>query len=181
MTSQSKVGMPHFQSFRLLEPQSSVNHCQWLPIQRESMCISLNPPVPSVVRERNLSTWRMQLRRGPTLVKAIPCLQVGGNLLVRMFKAVGGTRKKKGLLTAPTRHAGPALIPSSLLRVGPLDSLCLWDHDRNHWRNELLHRRGDVRKISWTHTLPSVAKTERPATGRHAHNCATLSRGRFRV
>ena len=44
-----------------------------------------------------------------------------------------GTRKQKGLLTAPTHHAGLATIPSSLLRIGSvrrLDSLCLWDRDQ---------------------------------------------------
>ena len=37
------------------------------------------------------------------------------------------------LSTAPTRHAGPATIPSSLLRVGSvrrLGSPCLWDRDQ---------------------------------------------------
>ena len=68
--SRSRVGMPHCQSFLRHRPHSlhqptlsrswiySVNHCRLLPIQRENMCVSLNPPVSSVDRKRNLPVWR---------------------------------------------------------------------------------------------------------------------------
>ena len=42
-------------------------------------------------------------------------------------------RRIKKIQTAPTRHAGPATIPSSLLQVGSrlrLGSPCVWDRDQ---------------------------------------------------
>ena len=45
----------------------------------------------------------------------------------------GAEKRKVGVRTAPTRHAGPATIPASMLRVGSvrrLGSPCVWDRDQ---------------------------------------------------
>ena len=75
----------------------------------------------------------IKLRKGLTLVKAIPRLQMCGNCLVRVSRAIGGTRKEMGLLMGPTHNAGFASIPSSFLRVGStlsMGSPCTWDRDQ---------------------------------------------------
>ena len=64
-------------------------------------------------------------------------LQTSGDGLLKASRTVGAEKerriKKMGLRTAPTRHAGPAKVPSSLHRVGSvrrLGSPCLWDRDQ---------------------------------------------------
>ena len=54
----------------------SVKSCRLRVIRRKNMWSRLNSPVFSVVREGNQAILKVKLHRGPTLVKAIPRLQV---------------------------------------------------------------------------------------------------------
>ena len=67
----------------------------------------------------------MKLRRWTT--KATPRRQRGRCSLMRTPKTIGGTRKQTERLIGHAHHVGLATIPSSLLRVGPVRSPCLWD------------------------------------------------------
>ena len=62
---------------------------------------------------------KMKLRRRPTLVKAIPRLQMCGICLVTASKTIGGTHKQTGLQTTPAHHDDPIFIAPSWFSAPP--------------------------------------------------------------
>ena len=99
--------------------------------------------------------------------KQFPRLQMRSDCLVKALRErIEGTRKwrmsEKGLLTAPTRHAGLATIPCSLLRIGSvprLGSPCLCDRDQTTGET-------NCRNVEVTSTGPPGPKRELPLRGR---------------
>ena len=157
--SRSRVGMPYYQSFLRHRTQSlhqptlsgswicSVNNCRLLPIQRENVCVSLNPPVPLVVRKRILPMWRRRPRKWPALMKACPRLRMCGNCLEKGVRSVskGGKAEEAAdcSLTPSWPRRDPTFIAPSWFSAPP--GLALPAGSRpDYWRNELLYRGGDV-------------------------------------
>ena len=91
----------------------------------------------------------MKLRRRPTLVKAIPRLEMCGNCLVTASKTIGGTQKenqaKNCSRTSCWSCDDPIFIAPSWFSAPPLLTLPT-GAGPDHWRNELLYREGDIER-----------------------------------
>ena len=77
--------------------------------------------------------------------ESIPGLRMCGCCLETVSKTSGKIRKQKELLTAPSHHAGLAIIPPLLLQAGSVRRggwLCPRGAGPDYWRNELLYRGG---------------------------------------
>ena len=141
--SRSKVGVPFCQSFLLHQPQSlhqptlspswicSVSCCPYSgrTCARASIlrCLQLFGSKTCLCADGDQTgdpRWRKHFH-------AFECAATGSKGCQLACRKM---RKKKEPLTAPSYHAGLAVIPSLLLQAGSvhrLASLCLWDHDQS--------------------------------------------------
>ena len=141
----SKVGLPYCQSFRLHKSQFS-NQSMFFPVLdllREPLSAAAHTAGEHVRKLGSSGAFSCSyvepayvkkiLRRRPTLVKAIPRLQMCGNCLVRTSRTTGRTKYETGRLNGPIHPARIPPIPSSSLPVGSvchLGSSCLRVRDR---------------------------------------------------